>query len=208
MAELVELRLFTTPSDLVYGLDRPTAVPYRRIVGMSYGDGMPAEYWSRTDHFGAAGAYDRDQATPETLAMPDHMAHKLISFFERYFANGRQPIPTTDGSRVAEGRVRDQYNCHRFGYWMRGSAVASRVEFPEAPDFVTEGFAIQGGVPMGRHSVLGTPGAAVHSVVGLGRDSDECLQVLSTGGFMGIDTYQHILDHYDPNGNRGMQFYV
>ena len=91
---------------------------------------------------------------------------------------------------------------------MRGSAVAQLDPIPDAPDFVVqEGIKAKPNFPLGRHAVLGV-GAAVHSVVGLGRETDDCIQVLAYGGNLGINTYQNTLAYYDAGQSSGYAFFV
>ncbi|HUD06762.1 MAG TPA: hypothetical protein VMR34_02645 [Candidatus Saccharimonadales bacterium] len=98
---------------------------------------------------------------------------------------------------------------------MNGTIVAREFDCPPAPDHVVEeGYPINPPIALGRHAVLGGRdestrlGAAVHSVVGLGEDRPECIEVLTTDGFMGIDSYENVLDFYDDDRSRGLKFFV
>ncbi len=211
MTESVSVTLDTVLSTWTSPFQKtPLEQPYRRVVRVRRGVGKTQEdHWSRINPAIPESAYNRNEVTPEVITMKPYLAERLVSFFCHFFVEDPRTKPQYDrvtGTQV--GNLDEAYNCHRFGYWMRGTPAAQDFNSPAAPDHVTEGFAINGNLPMGRHGVLGTRGAAVHSVVGLGEDRNECLQVTGTGGFLGIDTYEHVVDQYDYMRTAGMQIFL
>lgn len=210
MAETVLVKLYTTESNYVGIGNRPTATPYRRVVGISVGEGMPQEKWTPARNRNTLEVYSPSDVDMLKIDATERFASKLFSFFSKYYVEGpnQPPQPEITGIPYEYDPERYLTNCHRFGYWMRGSAVAQFDPLPEAPDFVVqEGIKAQPNFPLGKHAVIGS-GAAVHSVVGLGRETEDCIQVLGTGSNLGIDTYQNTLSYYDPDQIKGYAYYV
>ncbi|HMS50271.1 MAG TPA: hypothetical protein PKA02_02435 [Candidatus Saccharibacteria bacterium] len=209
MSGVSEIGLYTTPSTWVSPFAGDLSKPYRRVVGVQYGDGVPSVDWAQVDPVNTISAYDRTDADLEVITMPTNTARLLIGFYKRFFVNSPQTRPQySRGDGYYQGEQTEEYNCHRFGYWMQGTPAAQKFECPEAPDHITERRPAHTPLPLGRHGVLGTVGAAVHSIVGLGEDREDCLQVLATGGHMGIDTYEAIVDQYDYMRTAGMQYFA
>jgi hypothetical protein len=209
MAEVTDIGLYTTPSTWVCPFADELNKPYRRVVGVQHSNGIPSTHWTRVDPVNYVFSYDRSDVELEVVTMPVNTAKLLIGFYKRFFADeprSRPQYSPRDGSY--QGEQTEEYNCHRFGYWMRGTPAAQGFECPDAPDHITERRPTNTPLPLGRHGVLGTVGAAAHSVVGLGEDLEECIQVLSTGGNMGIDTYEAIVDQYDYMRTGGMQYFA
>lgn len=205
MKDLVEVGLHTVSSTWVSPFSDRLVTPYRRVVGIQHRSEMPQVDWSVINPFHPdfESDYDASQTSLEVIAMPELTAERLVTFYKRYFSEPQDP----QGSWYPGAQI-EEYNCHRFGYWMRGTRAAQDYYCPMAPDHITEGFSVSNPLPPGRHGVLGTVGAAVHSVVGLGADRDDCLQVLATDGYMGIDTYENIVDQYDYMRTARMQFFA
>ena len=186
----------TVPSTYVRTGCRPTKVPYRRVVGLV----VPGfgEQWSRIDPTIPEAAYSRDEAASEEFEMPGDASNKLGRFWMRFFVE-----PPRVRSEYLVDRQEEYTNCHRFGYWMRGVHVAEEFDLPDEPNHIVDmgrsGHPLRAGV----HGVLGQRddakgiGVARHSVVGLGEDRNDCIQVLASGGFMGIDTYRNAIDYYE-----------
>jgi hypothetical protein len=199
--EAVKVR--TVPSTYVSAFNEPLESPYRRVVGLKV-PGLQ-DMWSRVDSRTPEAAYSRDDTACEELMMPAGVSCKLGRFFSRYFV---EP-PRMKVGRNPEDRRAESYNCHRFGYWMRGALVAGDFDIPAAPDHIVEMGRARHPLAVGVHGVVGLRddaancGSALHSVIGLGADSDECLQVLATSGFMGIDSYKSVLDWYQSQPSTG-----
>ncbi len=208
MTDLERVGLHTVPSTWVSPFSDSLDEPYRRVVGLSRASDTRTTTWLKVDPCFPESDYDRTDAAFEVIEMPSLTAERLLSFFNRYFGDERRAKPVLDGNGHQIDVITEGYNCHRFGYWMKGTPAAQQFEVPGAPDFITKRPAFSGNLPIGRHCVLGTVGAAVHSVVGLGEDRDECLQVLASQGHMGIDTYERVVDQYDYMRTRDMQFFV
>lgn len=210
MAEIVPIKLYITESSYV-GIDnRPTTTPYKRVVGMSVGDGMPQEMWTPARNRNTLEVYTPSDVDMLEIEATERFASRLSSFFSKYFVEGPKQPPQPEIPGVAYEFNPERYltNCHRFGYWMRGSAVAQLDALPDAPDFIVQdGIKSKPNFQLGQHAVLGS-GAAVHSVVGLGLDTEDCIQVLGTGSNLGIDTYENTLAYYDPGQKKGFAYFV
>ncbi len=172
----------------------PDVAPFKRIVGLNVG--------SDTETLRDAGriGYDRSRIQIEKLEVPKEFAARLGSFFLKYLVEdprdkwGHQLYPP--------------YNCHRFGYWMTGRPDPNLEAAPSPPnDIVERGTATKEPLALGSLGVLGhrqanaaeAVGVAVHSLIGLGEDREECLQVMSFHGCLGIDSYDNIRNHYFRN---------
>lgn len=200
----------TVPSTYVSAFARPTKTSYRRVVGLM----IPGfgELWSRVDPTIPESAYSLDEATDELITLPHDTGQKLGRFFSRFFVE--QPRIRIGSN--PEDRQAESTNCHRFGYWMRGVLAAEGFDIPDEPNHIVDMGRAGRQLKAGIHGVLGLRddaagyGAAIHSVVGLGEDSNECIQVLASQGFMGIDTYTSVIDYYQSlpsTGDRQVKIY-
>jgi hypothetical protein len=206
MTKSVEVGLYTVPSTWVRpNLDK-LSTPYRRVVGTEYGDGVRSLSWAKIDPSQPETSYRQEDTSLEVINIPNITAERLIGFFQRFYSDTPRSKSNYD-LRTGQymGERTESYNCHKFGYWMSGTPAAQKFECPEAPDYVTERRPIDTPLPIGRHGVIGIVGAAVHSIVGLGEDREDCLQVISMGGHMGIDTYQAVIDSYE---TKDLQFFA
>ena len=196
------LTLQTVSTNEVIPSTRKTKEPYKRVVGIY---GMGEELWSRTDikYREPLTPYAQADASPEEIEFPDYMGERLLAFFERYFVKDAMIVQKARMSLLTGQHYEvDEYNCHRFAYWMKGVPAAQSFDVPEAPDhIVTDGMEVPGSLDMGRHGAFGSrnyrrAGAALHSVIGLGVDRNDCLQVTGIGGLMGVDTYSNLRELY------------
>lgn len=199
--------LYTIPSTWINETAGALSVPYRRIVGISQEVLQPNTIWAVSEPGLSKTQFTKQDATAEKIELDEVHMRRLISFFNRYFVE--QPTAMQEDAANYE-----DYNCHRFGYWMRGVPAASRHTLPDAPDhIVAEGYEVKGFLPAGKHGVTGSrtdyalAGAALHSLVGLGRERDDCLEVIGGGGFMGIDTYDNVLAWYNQDQSVNAKLY-
>ena len=84
------------------------------------------------------------------------------------------------------------FDCHFFANWMAGKGrpnTSSEYE-GEADSIIRNGTVVDGGFRLGEQVVIGgvkgNGPKPYHSFMGLGEDRDDCLQVMSTGGHVGI----------------------
>ena len=182
-----------------------TDEPYQRVLGLSIGNGMPENLWTPSGSGADLLDYTQSDTEERTIEIPSIIAGRLGSFFNRFYVEAPQYQLQSPESQLAEFY---ETNCHRFSYWMKGTPAAEGPGIPAAPDhIVSEGLRVKPPFKLGRHAVLGRH-AAIHSVTGLGEDTDECLQVLASSGPMGIGRYDAILADYDPGGSRDYAYYV
>ncbi|HZP55446.1 MAG TPA: hypothetical protein VFB03_01610 [Candidatus Saccharimonadales bacterium] len=184
-----ELAAYTVPSTWTRPEFKPTVRPYNRVVGLTNNGEV---LWQPT--FGSADPnHQFSKSDAERVAIPsnDIFAKRLIEFFARYIAECR-------GGHIST----ETYNCHRFGLWMVGADSGNSVR---PPTEVVDSEPIEKGrrLSLGQRGVIGYKfrghTSASHSIVGLGREKPDCIQVIAVGGHMGIRSYEDTLDHYyDP----------
>jgi|SRR3989344_1676959 len=200
MQNLEALVLRTTPSTfIIRGIDYGKFLPYERVVGIEHGS---RAWWLDPNKIKGdpSAGYDKAETAVAELEVPNHFALRATSFFARYMARDFEGV--------------ESHNCHRFAYWMSDSPqalMAPAVEEPE--DFVFEGIEIESPLPLGAHGVIGSKSfstrnnPARHSIVGSG-DPSRCLEVVATGGYMALDSYENVLNQYGCNEPNGMRLYV
>jgi len=209
--EITPVIFHVVESTHVSGSARDTDQPYSRVVGLSIGEGMSEELWTPQGANHDQLEYDKSDTDAISIGVKQDIAYRLGSFFNRFHVEGPNHFANPDENTVAPDDTSDysRANCHRFGYWMKGAIVAEGKEIPAEPSHMTrEGFWVKPPLPQGKHAALGRNSSAPHSVVGLGKDSDKCVQVMSTGGPMGIDTYENVLAYYDSGPTKGYGYYA
>jgi len=204
-----ELVLHTIPSHRLGILCPPTPEPYRRIVGMDVGErtlwmaqkGRPARMYD----------YDPSKAKQEILELPAELALRATVFFETWLASPDPP---------------GLYNCQSFTDFMEGNWQTSSKDFSARSHFlaaktITAAWA-EAPYPlaMGERGVIARVrpargirkehAKACHSFMGLGKESQDCLQVTQMGGFMALNTYDSILSYHRQGykGRGSIQLYA
>lgn len=167
--------------------DVHTKQPYKRIVGLAGPD--QELLWTPSEiPADSSSSFDPAETTRETISLPATMLDRVVEFFDENMSE--------DGFNPDE----EKYNCHRF------AAAATGINHLENPlwprEFVKEQNERQPSdpLPVGQIGVIGAitggEGQGMHSVIGLGEDRDECLQVMWTQGHMGIASYNDLLKFY------------
>lgn len=164
--------------------------PYRRVVGIEV---MGEATWAISGPDQAEGDhYEPAEAAPLALDASPLFGARLAAFFKRYLA--------------AERKSQADYNCHRFAHWMGGIEGSDVFRLLSPPDHILkQGHEVEGSLPLGAHGVIGSRvhthgdyhGLAKHSVVGLGEDNPDCIQVTALGGYLAIASYQDVLGEYN-----------
>jgi hypothetical protein len=153
--------------------------PYQRVLTVIETDG--------TEHASPAfDQYNPDDINRRELPSTPELSQRLADFFDTYLISRR-------------GR---RYNCHKFALWMSGveiPEVAGDSDWTEiAEPMMEDGTRHEGPLALGKMGIIGHKMGghprALHSVVGLGEDNPECLQVMGLNGYLGIDTYDHALE--------------
>lgn len=203
---LVPITLHTVESSFVSTFCKHhTDVPYQRVLGVSIGEGMPISYWTPSGTGGDRLEYTQSDTEELRYFTTETMADRLGAFFNRFYVEGPKRDPDEATNQLSEYY---ETNCHRFAYWMKGVLMAEADDVPMAPDHIVgEGIAARPPFPMGYHAVIGRH-AAVHSVSGMGMDTEQCMQVLATSGPLGVSTYEAVMADYDADGSRGYAYYV
>jgi len=174
--------------------------PYSRVVGVDIADGQTI--WVSPSQTGDR-ASEYKQADTQERAIPLDIIHaqRLVAFFDRFMSYG--------------SRTNEHYNCHRFAVWMTGTEQPTQdpTGFEQAQKIMEAGRTLEGPLRLGEHGIFGgkkdstfTPD---HSVIGLGEDRDDCLQVISTNGHLAVTTYHSIERFYNDaaEGWRGLSNY-
>jgi hypothetical protein len=162
--------------------------PYERIVGIETPvDGV---VWASSAHMVSIaedGSLISSVVRERALRLNAELYVRLAAFFDRFIRDGSQA---------------DYYNCQRFARWMIGNVEASKSlgYKQEAACFIEGGELTNRNLNLGEIGVYGTKqdglAAPYHAVVGLGEETDECLQVFSAGGHIGIATYANVREFY------------
>ncbi len=185
MASPEELTVHTVPSKWIgYGHhlnDSPNLEPYRRVVGVASPDGNIT--WARGRKSDGSpvdrgSLYTSEDTQEIELPFSDELAGRLTRYFEWYLTDP----------------MRDSYNCHSFGFWMEGRRggnpdIGYRLAALAAERQIVKGDPY---LAVGQHAIIGNTNPfdcdppAYHSVVGLGEDRDECIQIMGPLGHLGI----------------------
>ncbi len=162
--------------------DDTTVEPYERVVGMETADGeafwVSPFYWKDPK-----GRYREADIEQRVVHLGAKLETRLATFIDRFMSFCDL----------------EAYNCLLFADWMSGNDQPKPfTEYKEqAAAAVTEGIALDGGLERGEIGYFGgiKDGIAVqpyHAVMGFGSQSEECLQVLSMGGHLGIDSLDNV----------------
>lgn len=190
------LRAYTVPSTWVYSrIDgfreyQPVTAkqPYDRVVGLITPEGE--ELWVPPKvHPDTTSAYDRRSVSERTLPFDDVKAERIASYFRGFLS---------DDETTHEGNS----NCHRFAGWVLGQTdrnLTDRHAF--ADGIVRTGERTEENQAVGQLGVVGYKLGGVvpiahHSYIGLGKDTDESLQVMWMNGHMGIARYSGLEQFY------------
>jgi hypothetical protein len=187
MAEVPgSLTVYTVPSFWLVGRDRP----YDRVVGVL--DDHHEHLWTPRvgvynfdEEIDPNGKYNQKDATERIIEGNDEFSRRLIGFFATFLAN--------------EDHSLKSFNCHRFARWMIGGGHSE--QDTESPtDIVEYGTLTQPNLLLGQRGVVGQmrygKPRADHSVVGLGENVPESIQIIDMGGYLAISTYEDMLARY------------
>lgn len=162
------------------------ARPYERIVGVKAEENQTL--WASQRHtLPVEGRYTRTDVEERHLALTPELNDRFIKFFKRFMVNG---IPAGD-----------DYNCHRFAKWMTGdNAQKEGLNYKDAVDFMKIGTLSDRRLKLGELGIFGAVAGGLpvhlHSVIGLGQKSSDCLQVFSAQGHVGITSYDNVKDFF------------
>lgn len=159
---------------------------YRHVVGLSFED---VELW-RADHGRYGSTAEEYLETPEL-----GFDLRLVEFFKAYL--------------IHRNRERLDYNCHLFAGVISNmvelDVASNNKTFYQAGDIargiVDQGRLTPNNLALGQHGVLGERRSRsvhqiAHSVIGLGEDRDEFLEVNHMHGNLGIQQYSRSVPYY------------
>jgi hypothetical protein len=141
--------------------------------------------------------YKQSETEQRQLPLDPLLASRLAEFFQRY---------------LSKNATETVYNCHSFGFWMEDIRTDDAHQTDELADTAVRNGKIKYDTEFeaGQHVLIGETSGygirgpeAYHSVVGLGPDQLECLQVVSESGHLGIMGWQEIAYRY-PDDNLGL----
>jgi hypothetical protein len=163
-----EVVVFTRP-DKQIGLSRDVASPYDRVVGIWRRNGESIQEVMLEDELPMA---------ERSLRLTPRLAGRL----------------TCAVNRMANGEA---MNCHKFSRLMHGIHLERTIQDEEPLVEDESGCRQVVNLALGRIGVIGVEAVGVlHSLVGLGEDNPESIQVMSVDGELGICPNEHILDFY------------
>ncbi len=124
-----------------------------------------------------------DKPRKEQLTLPSEFASRLMDFFDKHYVNS----------------TRDPRTCHVLAATIQGHRDARNENATRsaARNIMKNGIPGDMWLPAGAWGVYGSPSlGAVHSVVGLGVNVGECLQVDSAKGPLSIAQYNLVKDFF------------
>ena len=160
---------------------------YRHVVGLSFED---EQLWRPSRNLYRPTINEPLQITNRDFGL------RLTEFFDTYLIHGE--------------RQGAEYNCHIFAAVMTDTVeldIANNNDvFDQADDMargiVDQGTAQSGNLPFGKQGVIGERTEPfvryiAHSMIGLGEDRDEFLEINHTYGDLGVQRYAHSLPYYE-----------
>lgn len=198
-----DLTLSTVDTTWVKAAMPNTNNPYKRVVGIEFGGvvlrGINIYY----------PEYSDSVIEQHKIQVTNRFGGRLFGFYKRHFTQ-RSPnvIP----------------NCFDFAAWMDGADLLLGKNLGPSYEYAVairkSGEEMKQPTPLGNYVALAPKRLvddlpkALHSVVSLGENRDQCLQVMSDSMFsriMGIDSYENILEYYQRlqgNTDKDLAFYV
>jgi hypothetical protein len=162
---------------------------YKRVVGISTAD---KELWIPPDRFSDDSLrFDSKDTEAIALDIPNWFGARAARYFKHFYVD--EPI-------------RSGIYCHGFGLWMEGAIeIDDNVTLQDGLDDILDAqHKIRYPLEVGQHGVLARampgwsqakPLFGVHSIIGLGTDRSDCLQVVGPTDFMGINTYEAVINN-------------
>lgn len=191
MTKAEQLAVYTVPSTWTRPNFRPTQNPYQRIVGIPL-DGeiiwVDPEMTADPD-----GAYSDNDVEEVLIPNRGEFGQRLVEYFARYIAGCRGMLLNIDS-----------YNCHHFGLLMEGLKAVNEEQmrlFLKPPNYLVKGQPLtEDSLGLGQKGVIGVKfrghSAASHTIVGLGRELSNCIQVMGVDSHLGIQSYADTIAHY------------
>ena len=179
--ELVELNVYTTPSTWTRHGAAPTAGPYDRIVGADTGNGLLA-----------CRDFDDVLRTEQSIVVTPMLRDRFHNFFQKVIIPHDAEAPHSILNHSGD------YNCHRFTFAMHGTDTGDTMHaLTQAERYVRLCNVADRPYPLGVAGVtwlndLHRGRMPVHSFIGLGKHKHISLQVIGTGGHVGLRSYEEM----------------
>ena len=170
------------------------------VVGVRAEDGNTLWAPGQNDSSEKLPEYQSGDAEETRIILVPGMPSRLVNFFQNFIMHNKTEL----------GYTRPTYDCHFFAQWMRGRPGpyhdARRLRITErlAQVMIVDGeVASDMNVGLGRLGVLGVralsesgPVSAKHSIIGLGEESGNCIQVMGTYRPLIISSCADVAEHY------------
>lgn len=163
-----KLAVYTVPSTWVRSDHFETGAPYDRIIGMTNQDGE--RLWSSYTSPDDPTEYPTANADEVLIPTTPEFSARLLDFFKTYQVEAHGPFS----------------NCHMLGRAMCGDTISI-----EAQDHIMQsGELVEVNLSLGQVGIIGyrQPGLPLplHTIVGLGEDNPDSVQVMAAFGYLGI----------------------
>lgn len=176
-------------------------MPHDRIVGVDTPEGQTL--WTpQPEQEDSEAAFAPEDARAQQLPFAAPVSARFVSFFRRFQQPDSDPSDYYNGSGFAQWLLGDEecvgsLEAFRRGY-ERGKAIIEHGELTERHLKLGElgmfGTSITVRYREGTKKMTRELYFPQHAVIGLGEDSDTCLQVLSSQGHIAIATYDRMRD--------------
>ena len=176
------VNVYTTPHNFLKAGYPRAPRTFDQIIGIQTdsGERLWSSYISPGDTTSPPKPIDAEEAV---LPLNEHQAVKLLQFFKDWFMRDR---PATF-----------QINCHWFARWMTDNHTGKVNEAPEM-DLLRDGVTVET-LAIGQAGILGFRmngiSVAMHSLVGLGIENSQCLQVMAADGYLATADYDTVRDY-------------
>jgi hypothetical protein len=133
----------------------------------------------------------------QTHVVSEQFAARLTKFFSRNILD----VDTEDPDRSMRRGI---YNCHTFAIEMALGIITTTRYGKSTIEHYTRNFLpTNQNLGSGQIGTINPKGqyTAMHSIIGLGEDTSDCIQVLNNNSNLGISTYKEALAIYDTPGS-------
>jgi len=178
------LPLYTVPSTWVGKDCAPFPTPYDRIIAIKSPDGSVLRT-GRPSYKDPGAGFSLDDITRIEIPTNPVLSERIAAFAQTCLI-GASP---------------DSFNCHQFSSWVNsGKQTASplhqHTKIVDAPKLNSPAT----GLALGQRGFVGrmlydTP-KVLHSMIGLGEDNPQCIQIMANGGYLALTTYDEQVAYF------------
>jgi hypothetical protein len=151
-------------------------------------------------------SYNPVDVMPEEFKVTEAFGDRVAEFFDIFYKTWRSPSE----------QLRLPVNCHRFARWMVRDRLALKPQGRDSQcELINKMVVATQPLPLGIRGIIGKKdetkygiNTMLHSVIGLGTDIPDCLQVMAQDGFMGLDGYKKLIDEYRHDNDQDIDLYA